>query len=202
MKSNGNPVAIAHRAFNNQSTYRINPQFNLRYKLLGKDDQSHQLDLNAEVFMDIYNQSDNTYYPGSLTTNSWSSGVNTTSNKEYKSLSLTNRETLTFTPHFNNEDWSASAMFRFEMKTGSSTSQNISHSGIPTGITSSSADGYLGNTITGTGEWKGMAISLLLTWVISTDVMLWTLQFVVTVLPSSVQATNGVHSQVCQDVGT
>lgn len=157
MKSNGNPVAIAHRAFNNQSTYRINPQFNLRYKLLGKDDQSHQLDLNAEVFMDIYNQSDNTYYPGSLTTNSWSSGVNTTSNKEYKSLSLTNRETLTFTPHFNNEDWSASAMFRFEMKTGSSTSQNISHSGIPTGITSSSAAGYLGNTTTGTGEWKGMA---------------------------------------------
>jgi TonB-linked SusC/RagA family outer membrane protein len=125
--------------------------------LLGKDDQSHQLDLNAEVFMDIYNQSDNTYYPGSLTTNSWSSGVNTTSNKEYKSLSLTNRETLTFTPHFNNEDWSASAMFRFEMKTGSSTSQNISHSGIPTGITSSSAAGYLGNTTTGTGEWKGMA---------------------------------------------
>ena len=157
MKDNGNPVAIAHQAFNNQSTYRINPQFNLRYKLLGKDDQSHQLDLNAEVFMDIYNQSDNTYYPSSLTTNSWDKGVNTTSNKEYKSLAVTNRETLTFIPHFNNEDWSASAMVRFEMNTGSSTSQNISHSGIPTGITSSSANGYLGTTTTGTGEWRGMA---------------------------------------------
>ena len=37
MKNNGNPVAMCHQAWNNQSTYRITPQFNLRYKLLGKD---------------------------------------------------------------------------------------------------------------------------------------------------------------------
>jgi TonB-linked SusC/RagA family outer membrane protein len=157
MKNNGNPVAIANLAFNNQSTYRITPQFNLRYKLMGKDDTSHQLDLNAEVFMDVYNQSDNAYYPGSLTTNSWESGVNTTSNKEYKSLSVTNRETLSFIPHFDNEDWSVSAMARFEMKTGNSTSQSIGHSGVPTGVTSSSANGYLTNTTTGTGQWRSAA---------------------------------------------
>ncbi len=54
MKKIGNPVAIANQAFNNQSTYRINPQFNLQYKLLAKnEDEGHQLDLNAEVYMDI-----------------------------------------------------------------------------------------------------------------------------------------------------
>ena len=154
MKNNGNPVAIAHRAFNNQSTYRINPQFNLRYKLLGKDDESHQLDLNAEIYMDIYNQSDNAYYPASLTTNSWSSGVNLTSNYEHKSLAVTNRETLLFIPKFNNPDWSMSAMGRFEMTSGNSTNQNIGHSGIPTGINSSIADGYLTNSTSGTGQWR------------------------------------------------
>lgn len=154
MKSNGNPVAIAHRAFNKQSTYRINPQFNLKYKLLGKDSESHQLDLNAEIYMDIYNQSDNAYYPASLTTNSWSSGVNTTSNYEHKSLAVTNRETLVFIPKFNNPDWSMSAMGRFEMTSGNSTNQNIAHSGIPTGIDSSIADGYLTNSTSGTGQWR------------------------------------------------
>ena len=125
MKSNGNPVAIAHQAFNNQSTYRITPQFNLRYKLLSKDDSGHQLDLNAEVYMDIYNESTNTYYPSTLTTSSWSSKVNTTSNGEYKSLAFTNRETLIFTPHFDTNIWSASAMLRYELTTGNGSKAKI-----------------------------------------------------------------------------
>ena len=158
MKSNGNPVAMAHQAFNNQSTYRINPQFNLRYKLLGKDSDSHQLDLNAEVYMDIYNESVNAYFPNSLTTNAWNSGVNTTSNSEYKSLAFTNRETLTYIPHFNSDKWSASAMLRYELTTGNGSSQGLGNSGIPTGINSSIATGYLTNTSSGTSEWRSMAM--------------------------------------------
>ena len=158
MKSNGNPVAMAHQAFNNQSTYRINPQFNLRYKLLGKDSDSHQLDLNAEVYMDIYNESVNSYFPNSLTTNAWNSGVNTTSNSEYKSLAFTNRETLTYIPHFNSDKWSASAMLRYELTTGNGSSQGLGNSGIPTGINSSIATGYLTNTSSGTSEWRSMAM--------------------------------------------
>ncbi len=158
MKGNGNPVAIANQAYNKQSTYRINPQFNLRYKLLSKDDSGHQLDLNAEVYMDIYNQSDNAYYPSSLTTNSWNSGVNSTSNYEYKSLSFTNREKLIFIPKFNNEDWSLSVLGQFEMTSGNSTNQSIGHNGVPSGVTSSSAAGYLTNSTSGTGQWRGMSI--------------------------------------------
>ena len=158
MKNNGNPVAIANKAYNNQSTYRINPQFNLRYKLLSKDGSGHQLDLNAEVYMDIYNESANTYFPNTLTTNEWISGVNTTSNSEYKSLAFTNRETLIFTPKFKNEDWSASAMLRYELTSGNGSSQNLGNSGIPTGIESPIAIGYLTNTGTHTSDWRSMAL--------------------------------------------
>jgi len=158
MKSNGNPVAMANRAFNDQSTYKITPQFNLRYKLLGKDSDSHQLDLNAEMYMSIYNESVNTYFPNSLTTNAWSSGVNTTSNSEYKSLEITNRETLIYTPKFNNEDWSASAMLRYEITSGDGTRQSVGNSGIPTGITSSVATGYLTNTYSYSSQWRSMAL--------------------------------------------
>ena len=155
LKSNGNPVAMAHQAFNNQSTYRINPQFNLRYKLLAKNaDEGHMLDLNAEVYMDVYNQSDNAYYPSSLTTNSWSTGVNNTSNYEYKSLAFTNREKLIFTPKFGNEDWFATVIGQFEFTSGNGTSQSISHSGVPTGITSAIADAYLINSTSGTSQWR------------------------------------------------
>lgn len=158
MKAIGNPVAIAHQAFNNQSTYRIIPQFNLRYKLLSKDDEGHQLDLNAEVYMDIYNQSENSYYPASLTTDSWDKGVNTTSNNEYKSLAFTNREKLIFVPHFNTDVVTASVMGQFEFTTGNGTSQNIGHSGVPTGITSSVASAYLTGAGSGTSQWRGASM--------------------------------------------
>ena len=157
MKSNGNPVAMAHQAFNNQSTYRITPQFNIKYKLLGTHDDEHQLDLNAEVYMDIYNESVNTYFPNSLTTNAWVSGVNLTSNNEYKSLAFTNRETLIYMPHFNNEDWAMSLMARFEVTQGDGTSQNESKTGVPTGLNSSTAEGYLRDTGSGNSEWRSMA---------------------------------------------
>lgn len=157
MKSNGNPVAMAHQAFSNQSTYRITPQFNLRYKLLGKDSESHQLDLNAEVYMDVYNESDNTYFPSTLTTNSWNTGVNTASNFEYKSLAITNRESLIFIPHFNNEKWSMSMMGRFEFTTGNGTNQSTGQSGLPTGTSSSRSQAYIQSTTSGTSEWRNAA---------------------------------------------
>ena len=158
MKNLGNPVAIAHRAFNNQSTYRINPQFNLQYKLLSKDDEGHQLNLNAEVYMDIYNESVNTYFPSSLTTNDWSTGVNTTSNNEYKSLAFTNREKLIFIPHFD-VDWvTASVMGQFEFTSGNGTSQYLSQSGLPTGLDSSVAESYLISSTSGTSQWRSASM--------------------------------------------
>lgn len=159
MKGIGNPVAIAHQAFNNQSTYRINPQFNLQYKLLGKDADSHQLNLNAEVYMDIYNESVNTYFPSTLTTNAWSAGVNPTTNSEYKSLAFTNREKLIFIPHFNDPELiSVSMMGQFEFTSGNGTNQYIAHNGLPTGLNSSIANAYLTSATSGTSQWRGASM--------------------------------------------
>ena len=157
MKNSGNPVAIANLAFNNQSTYRITPQFNLQYKLLGKDADSHQLNLNAEVYMDIFNKSENAYMPAALTTDNWKAGVNGTTNDEYKSLAFTNREKIIFIPKFNNEIISMSVLGQFEFTSGNRTTQYISQTGTPTGMNSSVADAYLKNMSTGTGEWRSMA---------------------------------------------
>lgn len=161
MKNLGNPVAIANLAFSNQSTYRINPQFNLRYKLLAKEPGSgHQLDLDAEIYMDIYNESVNSYYPSELTTNAWSTGVNTTANSEYKSLALTNREKLTFIPKFNNENITASAAAQFEFTTGNGTSQYINQTGVPTGLNSSMSQSYLTSSSSGTSQWRKASMLL------------------------------------------
>ena len=154
MKGVGNPVAIANQAFNKQSTYRITPQFNLRYKLLSKDEEAHQLNLNAEVYMDIYNESVNTYLPSTLTTDSWMNGVNSTTNSEYKSLAFTNREKLIFIPKFN-VDWvTLSTMLQFEFTTGNGTSQYLAQNGLPTGIESSVANAYRTSSTSGTSEWR------------------------------------------------
>lgn len=154
MKAVGNPVAIANQAFNKQSTYRITPQFNLRYKLLSKDEEAHQLNLNAEVYMDIYNESVNTYLPSTLTTDSWMNGVNSTTNSEYKSLAFTNREKLIFIPKFN-VDWvNLSTMLQFEFTTGNGTSQYLAQNGLPTGIESSVANAYRTSSTSGTSEWR------------------------------------------------
>ncbi|MBQ6966012.1 MAG: SusC/RagA family TonB-linked outer membrane protein [Bacteroidaceae bacterium] len=154
MKNIGNPVAIAHLAFSNQSTYRINPQFNLQYKLLSKDSEGHQLNLNAEVYMDIYNESDNTYYPSALKTDSWTTGVNETTNYEYKSLAFTNREKLIFIPKTNSDIWTVSALGQFEFTSGNGTNQYIAHNGLPTGLDSSIADAYLTSSTSGTSQWR------------------------------------------------
>ena len=158
MKDNGNPVAIANQAFNNQSTYRINPQFNLQYKLLAKDEEAHQLNLNAEVYMDIYNESVNTYFPSTLTTSDWSTGVNETTNSEYKSLAFTNREKLIFIPHFNNEWITASVLGQFEFTSGNSTSQYLAQSGLPTSLNSSIAEAYRTSSTSSTGQWRSASM--------------------------------------------
>lgn len=159
IKDNGNPVAIANRAFSNQSTYRLTPQFNLKYKLLGKDENSHQLDLNSEVYLDIYNESVNSYYPGSLTTNTWDSdNINKVNNNEYKSLSFTNKESLIYTPHFNNKNISMQLLGRFEMNTGSGNGQSYYKNHIPDNISSPISVGFLkeGGS-TNSSKWRSAA---------------------------------------------
>ena len=157
MVSNGNPVADANLAWRKWSTYTITPQFSLQYKLLGKTESETQLNYKGEVYMNAYTMSKTAYYPHTLTSSSWSDGVDLTSDYEFKSLAFTTRHQLVFRPVFANEDHSLQILGRFEMGSNNSTAQTISSSGIGGGITDATVTGYLTGLSTSTGKGHTMS---------------------------------------------
>lgn len=159
MVDNGNPVAIANEAFATTQTYTISPQLQLEYKLLGKDDDSHQLNYTGEVQMNAFTQSDNTFYPHSLVSNTWNQGVDKTSDYQSKNFSFNTRHSLVYTPHFENEKLSLQIMGRFEINSSNGTTQSLSSTGINGGITDPTVPGYL--TGANTGTWSGHSAAAL-----------------------------------------
>ena len=141
MRDLGNPVAIANQAWKKESTYRITPDFLLKYELLGKDPDHHRLTLSADVDFDIYANSSPTWHPASLNTGANATGwtdtnYNSSSSSESNRFKIGAEGKLTFTPHFNNENWSATAMLRYQMHTSKYNSQGNTLYALPAGITS------------------------------------------------------------------
>lgn len=146
----GNPVAYANLAWKKQQTYNILPDFNLKYELLGIENGKTRLTFNGRVFFDIYAQSVPTYMPGSLNnvgSADWNSQgtYNQVSNSESNQIKVGTRWELIFTPAFKNEDFYLTMLGRYETNTSKYTSQSITQSNVPNGISSSTVDGKLGN---------------------------------------------------------
>jgi TonB-linked SusC/RagA family outer membrane protein len=140
----GNPVAIANEAWRTEETYRITPDFNIKYELLGVGEDQHRLTFNGRVDFDIYAYSKPTYYPASLNTNSWTGNTyNESSSTETNRFKIGARTELNFIPNFKNKDFSASMLLRYEMSTEKSNSQSLKMSQLPTGITSPTIDADL-----------------------------------------------------------
>ena len=155
----GNPVAIANKAWRKERTYRIAPEFRLDYYLMSKDDSHTQLNYSGLVYMDIFSKSEPKYWPGELSTNGWSnSNYNRSQVYDYNSLAFTTRHTLTFTPHFKNEDLFLTMMGRWEMTSGNNNSQNVENKNTPNGVTSPTVDAYIESMSTSNGEWKSMSL--------------------------------------------
>lgn len=154
----GNPVAIANKAWRDQNIYRISPEFRLDYYLLGTDDSKTRLDYTGLVYLDINSQSTPRYWPGSLSTNDWTTdNYNYSENYDYNSLAVTTRHTLTLTPHFKNEDWFSTMLLRWELTSGNDNSQTVIARNLPNGVTSPTVDGYLSKMTTGNGQWRSMS---------------------------------------------
>ncbi len=162
---NGNPVARAMKAWWKQKQYNLTPQFSLEYKLLGKDDDHHRLNYVGDVQLNIYNTSDDQYCPSELKTMDWvwggdnaaaltSNERNYVSNDEYKSLEFTTRHDLRYYSAFKNKDHSLSALVRFEMATGSSSTQNLGLWNVPDGITDPTVVALLRSASSGNSEWR------------------------------------------------
>ena len=133
----GNPVAIANQAWKKDQTYRITPDFSIKYELLGIGEEKHRLTFNGRVDFDIYARSNPTYYPASLSSNTiGSSEYNLSTSSESNRFKIGARTELVFTPYFKNKDLSAMALIRYEMSTSKSNSQYLGMNMLPDGITS------------------------------------------------------------------
>jgi TonB-linked SusC/RagA family outer membrane protein len=151
-----NPVASAHLAKNKQSTYDMQPELIIQYQLLGMDEDHWQLNWRGQVYMNINNGYSNKYYPQALKTVSWDQGVNTTSDSSSKSVSFNTKQTLTLIPSFKNKDHSFMMLGRFELNSGSSTSQSEDKKGVPTGITTTQGGGQITNLSSNYSQHRSM----------------------------------------------
>lgn len=134
----GNPVAYANLAWMKETTYNIQPDFELKYELLGTGVDEHRLTFKGRVYFDIYANSKPTYLSSSLINGYYSDMYNNyTTNTEQNTYKMGARAELTYTPHFNNKDWFMTMLARYECNTGKYTYQFIEQNQIPNGIESS-----------------------------------------------------------------
>ena len=152
-----NPVASACLAKNDDRTYDITPEFELNYRLLGMDDDHHQLNWQGRVYMNIFNEYIDKFYPKELVTVSWNNGVNNAYTGSTKSVAFNTKQTLTFIPHFSNKDHSLMAMGRLELTSGSSNGQGTDATKLPSGgITSPTAGGRVKGMSSSFSQWRSM----------------------------------------------
>ncbi|MBR3896371.1 MAG: SusC/RagA family TonB-linked outer membrane protein [Bacteroidaceae bacterium] len=152
-----NPVALAYLAKSKNTSYDIKPEFVLRYDLLGVGEERTRLNYEGKVMFNIFNSYSDQYMPLSLITAGWNDtngkAANRTTASSNKNFGLTTTHTLTFTPVFKNRDHSLSMMLRGQMSTGSSTSQNTTTWGTPSGtIQNTGANGIISGMGTGSGQ--------------------------------------------------
>ena len=152
-----NPVASANLAKFDDRTYDITPEFEINYHLLGMDEEHTQLNWQGRVYMNIFNEYVDKFYPSELVTTSWANGVNLANSSSNKSVAFNTKQTLTFIPHFRNKDHSLMAMGRFELVSGSSNGQSTDGSGLPSGgITSPDASGIITGMNSSFSQWRSM----------------------------------------------
>ena len=165
MFTNGNPVARAEQAWWNQKQYNLSPQFNVEYKLLGKEDDEHRLNYKGDVQLNIYNTSDDQYCPSELRTMPWvwggdnsasltSNERNYVSNDEFKSLEFTTRHDLAYYSAFPNRDHSVIGLARFEMASGSWNKQSLGLWNTPDGITDPTVVALLRSASSSDSQWR------------------------------------------------
>ncbi len=162
MVANGNPVAIANLSWSKVGQYKIEPQFELTYKLLGKDESKTQLDYKGEVYMNATSYNSDAYYPGVLSSETYSvsGGINRAANENSRGLTFTTTHYLTFMPKMP-KNHSFSMLGRGELTSYNGNEQRLSSSGLVGGITDPTVDGYLEGppTITSTSKSHGLNFS-------------------------------------------
>ena len=154
-KGLANPIASANLAKSTQRTYNLAPKLELRYKLLGLDNDHHQLNYAGVVYVNVSNQYDDKDYPRELSTANFLN-THTAYSHSGKSLSFTTRHELTYVPYIKNRDHSIRMLGRFELNSGSSSGQSTNANRLPSGVSSPSAGGMITSMSSDFGQWKSM----------------------------------------------
>ena len=156
-----NPIALANLAKNNTTSYNIEPEFKMHYKLLSFDDEKTRLDYEGKVVFSIFNQTDDSFMPMALNNKTWNnSGNNTSTTSSSKRFGITTTHTLTFTPVFKNKDHFVTMMLRGQLNSGESNSQSTTTWGLPSGtIQSTAAEGIISGMNTGSGQWRSIYLT-------------------------------------------
>ena len=156
-----NPVASAHLAKNDQTKYDLTPELIMKYELMGMDEDHDRLTYKGQIYMNIFNNYEEKFYPSELVTTSWNAGHNTSRDASSKSVSLTTKHSLTYVPKLPNKDHSVMAMARMEVSTGSSSNQSTEGKGLPSGgIQSPNAGGKITKLESGFNEWRSLYYTL------------------------------------------
>ncbi len=159
LRSLGNPVAIANLAWAKEKTYRITPDFQIDYDLLGKEEGKTRLKYTGRVDFDIYAASRPTYCPAALSSNDWKNydTYNAVANSESNRTQFRLTNDLTLTPAFRNTDWTATMKIRYQMTTSKQNAQGLTKAEMPTGIETGTAEGALRKMSSSSGESKSQA---------------------------------------------
>ncbi|MBQ0074108.1 MAG: SusC/RagA family TonB-linked outer membrane protein [Prevotella sp.] len=143
----GNPVAYANLAWSKQQSYNIDPDFNIRYELLGTGNDQHRLTLDGRLYFSIYANSTPSFMPASLYNDVYSAGggeyYNYATNTEDNQFTMGGRARLTFTPHFKNEDFYFTGFAQYEFRTIKYTHQSVSQNYLPTGLETANVEAYI-----------------------------------------------------------
>ena len=154
-RNSHNPLASAEYAKNMQTTYDISPELELEYKLLGLDDEHTQLTYNGRVVMNVYNDYTDQSFPRSLlSSNYYNSG--TAYSYSRKNLAFTTTHTLTFKPHFKNEDHDLTMLGRFQLVSGSSSNQSTYVNRMPNRLESVTSGANVTGMGSGFSEWRSL----------------------------------------------
>jgi TonB-linked SusC/RagA family outer membrane protein len=133
----GNPVAIGNLAWQKDRTYRLTPDFTIKYEILGIENEKSRLTFNGRVDFDIFAESKPSYYPAALANTLWTGGdYNKSTNYEFNRMKIGGRAELVFTPYIRNKDWTSTMLLRYEMNTSKSTNQTVVMNHLPNDITS------------------------------------------------------------------
>lgn len=160
-KNLSNPVAVGMLAKNNTKSYRISPNFSLRYDLLDPYKYNSTLRFNSTVSFSLGNSQKSTFLPSDISNARWNSDkVNLTSNSEDESLDVQFSTSVDYRPAFENRDHSLMLRANFRVNTGTSGSLGISAYGLPsTIIRDATVPGILGSTSSSTSESRGLSYS-------------------------------------------